>query len=75
MEQFGQYGVLGLVVIALATYIMRNEQAHRKERKDWRESNDKHFDRMNEVTDENNKCLRENTSILSGLKTLLENRK
>lgn len=70
-----QYGVLGVAVIALAWYILRKDQQHSKERKEWTERQDKQIDRMLESSEESNKVLRENTNILSGLKSLLENKK
>ena len=69
-----QYGVLGVVVLGLAYYILRRDAAHKKERKELIDMNEQNFKRVNEITDENNRVLRENTNILSGLKTLLENR-
>lgn len=85
-DTFLKAGVLGAGLIALAwfiMYLMKQHRAERKEwmekqeaeRKQWLETQEKQFDRMNDVTDESNKVLRENTNILSGLKTLLENRK
>lgn len=70
-----KYGILGVVVLGLASYIIRIEMRHAKERKEWNEKDEKNFERVNKITDESNKVLRENTNILSGLKTLLENRK
>lgn len=69
------YGILGIVVVALATYIIRIENRHRRERKELAERDERHFNRVNQLTDESNKVTRENTNILQGLKTLLENRK
>lgn len=70
-----QYGVLGVVVVAMGYYILKIESRHKKERKEWLDMQDKHFDRMSDMNDESNKVLRENTNILSGLKTLLENKR
>lgn len=74
-EGFLQYGVLGLVVVALGSYVISIESRHRKERKELTDMNERMFDKMIENNDESNKVLRENTNILSGLKTLLENRR
>lgn len=74
-ELLKSYGLAGIVIVALAAYVLRIEKRHTKERKEWKESQDKQFDRVNEMTDESNKVLRENTNILSGLKSLLEHRK
>lgn len=73
-EALGQYGILGIVVIGLSGYILKIESRHKKERKEWMESHQRQINRANEVADETNKVLRENTNILSGLKTLLENK-
>lgn len=68
MNELSQYGILGIIVIALAAYVLRIEKRHREERDEWRKSNEKQADEMN-------KNIKDNTSVLSGLKTLLENRK
>ncbi len=68
MPELANYGVLGIVLIALAAYVLRIEKRHKEERDEWRKTVDKQFD-------EQNKNIKENTSILSGLKTLLENRR
>ena len=70
-----QYGVLGLVVIGMAYYILLIERQRVKERDDWREILQKQNERLNEIADESNRIIREHTNILIGLKTLLENRR
>lgn len=70
-----QYGVLGIVVIGMAYYILKIEARHKRERKELMDINAKQFDRVSDMNDESNKVLRENTNILSGLKALLENRR
>lgn len=81
-EGFLQYGVLGLVVLALGSYVIKIEQRHRKERKELQEErkemmkmNENLSDKMIESNDENNKVIREHTNVLSALKTLLENQR
>lgn len=74
-EVLKQWGVAGAIIVALAAYIIRIEGRHARERKEWRETQSKQFDRLNDINDQNNKVLRENTNILSGLKSLLEHRK
>lgn len=75
---FLKYGISGAVIVALSWYILRIEDRHRKERKEYadrmmeqekrnQEVTGKMFDKMIESTDKN-------TNILSGLKTLLENK-
>lgn len=75
MNDLLQYGVLGIVVVGLAGYILIIEQRHKKERKEWGEKDDQKFDRISEMSDDTNKVIRENSNILSGLKTLLENQR
>lgn len=74
-KELAQYGALGVIVIAMAYYILRIEARHKKERKELMDINEKNFDRMSDMNDESNKVLRENTNILSGLKAILENRR
>jgi len=62
------YGIPGIVIVALAWFVLKLMKDHRAERKEWRESNEK-------IMDDSNRNIRENTNILSGLKALLENRK
>lgn len=68
MSDLSQYGILGVIVIALAAYILMIEKRHREERDEWRRQNERQID-------EQNKNIKENTSILSALKTMLEHRK
>jgi len=70
-----QYGAIGVMLIGMSAYILRIEARHKKERKEWMDMQSTQFDRMNELSDESNKVIREHTNILIGLKTLLENRK
>jgi hypothetical protein len=70
---FLNYGLTGAIILALGMYVLKLEDRHRKERKEWQEQQDKQFDRLNEISDSTNHAMRENTNILSGLKTLLEN--
>jgi hypothetical protein len=81
-EGFLQYGILGLVVVALGSYLLRIEARHTKEKKELREErdalmkmNEKNFDRIGEMTDDSNKVMREFTNVISGVKTLLENQR
>jgi len=67
-EVLSQYGLAGAVIIALAGYVLMIEKRHREERDEWRKS----IDRQN---DESNRITRENTNILSALKSMLENRR
>lgn len=65
-------GVLGAFVIALAIYILRIQSDHKKERKEWKDTMEKQFERMDETTTETNKVMREHTNIISELKGLLK---
>lgn len=69
-----QYGVLGVVVLGMAYYIVRIEIRHAKERKEWQDKDDRHFNTLISAKDESNRVIRENTNILAGLKALLENK-
>jgi hypothetical protein len=79
-----KYGLSGICIAGLAWYILHSEESHRKERKEWRDQQKleteqnlkvqkEQFDRINEISDTSNQLTRENTNILTGLKTLLEN--
>lgn len=70
-----QYGFIGLAVLGLASYIVKIEARHKKERDEWRKMIEKQNERTDKMTDENNKVIREHSNILSGLKALLENRR
>lgn len=73
-EALSQWGVFGVIIAALAAYVIRIEGRHKSERKEWKETIEKQFNRMDEMSDEGHKAARENTSVLQGLKALLENR-
>jgi len=62
-----QWGVPGAIILGLAGYILLIEKRHREERDQWAKTNERQVD-------EQNRNLKENTSVLSALKTLLENR-
>lgn len=70
-----QYGFIGIAVIGLASYIIKIESRHKKERDEWRKMIERQNERTDKMTDENNKVIREHSNILSGLKTLLESRR
>jgi len=69
------FGFITTIMGGLGTYIYTIEKRHKKERKEWTERDEKNFERLNELTDESNKVIREHTNVLSGLKTLLENQR
>lgn len=64
-SEFSQWGLPGAIIVGLAGYILLIEKRHREERDEWRKTNERQVD-------EQNKNIKENTSILSGLKTILE---
>jgi ABC-type anion transport system duplicated permease subunit len=72
MNDLQSYGVLGIVVIALAAYVLMIEKRHSSERKEWKDTIEKQFDVVNRAADEANKATREHTSVLSSLKTIIE---
>lgn len=72
---FLQYGVMGAIAVALGYYIRTIQASHKAERDEWRKMQEKQLDRMDDIAKENNKVIREHTNILSGLKSLLENRR
>ena len=68
MTDLTAYGLPGIIIAAMAAYVLLIEKRHRDERDEWRKQNDRQMD-------EANRNIRENTSVLSALKTLLENRR
>lgn len=73
IDQWAHYGILGLVIIGLGSGYIRLEKAHRAERKEWKETTEKQFQKMDDRDLVTNQVMRENTGALQGLKTLLEN--
>lgn len=73
----GGVGIAALVIIIkiLWKWLQKQDEHKNKQIEDAKQVNEKLFERLNDITDETNKVLRENTNILTGLKTLLENRK
>lgn len=67
MTDLSQYGLPGIIIIALAAYVLLIEKRHKDERDEWKKTNDRQID-------DASRNMKENTSVLSALKTLLENR-
>jgi len=67
MTELTQYGLSGIVIAGLCYFVMYLMKQHKEERSDWQKTNER-------LQDDTNKNVRENTNILSGLKTLLENK-
>lgn len=63
-----QYGLAGVVIIGMAWFIMFLMKQHKEERENWSRANERQ-------QEDSNKNIKENTNVLAGLKTLLENRK
>lgn len=83
-DVFIKYGLPGAVIAALALFVAKLIEWHRKDRQAWEEQTKKQrqemmelfeklFNRQADLTDESNRVTRDNTSILAGLKSLLEN--
>lgn len=68
MNDLSQYGLPGIIIVAMAAYVLLIEKRHRDERDEWRKQNERQVD-------DANRNIKENTSVLSALKTLLENRR
>lgn len=79
-----RYGLPGVVIAGLSAFVMKLIEWQRKDRTEWRDEieriqeenrkiHEKQFDRLSQLTDESNRVTRDNTNILSGLKSLLEN--
>lgn len=68
MNDLSQYGLPGIIIAAMAAYVLLIEKRHREERNEWRKQNERQVD-------DANRNIKENTSVLSALKTLLENRR
>lgn len=63
-----KFGLPGLVISGLVWFVLYLMKEHKKERQEWLRTLEKHSDEMN-------KNARAITSVLAGLKSLLENRK
>lgn len=81
-DELLKYGGLGLGLIIAGIIgkialqkMSEMEKSHKEERKEFRQTIEKQFDEQNKTAEEHNKITRENTGILQGLKTLLENRR
>lgn len=75
MEQWAQYGVLGLLVMLLVAFLKTQREDHKKEREEWHETIKEQMDKADKRQEETNKTIKDNTGILQGLKTLLEHKR
>jgi hypothetical protein len=64
-EILHQWGVAGAIIVALAGYVLLIEKRHYKEREKW-------LSKMEQMEHDKNTAINNNTSVLAGLKTLLE---
>lgn len=65
MNELSQYGLSGVCIIGMAAFVMYLMKAHKEEREEWRKSQERR-------DEESNRNIRENTNILSALKTIIE---
>ena len=67
-KELFQYGIAGIGLFAMGYFIVKLINDARSERKEM-------LDKFTDVLEENNKIIREHTNMLSGIKSLLENKK
>lgn len=67
-----QYGVLGVCVVGMSCFIMYLIKEHKKERAEWVSSMEKLFEKYDVREKSTNETIKENSNILTGLKTLFE---
>jgi hypothetical protein len=60
-------GLPGIVISGLVWFVLDMRKEHKRERAEWLRTLEKHSDEMN-------KNMRSNTSVLAGLKALLESK-
>lgn len=75
MPEWSQYGIMGLVIIGLVKFLMVQREDHKKEREEWKGIVKDHFDKADKRQEQTNRSMNDNTGVLQGLKTLLENRR
>lgn len=63
-----KFGLPGVIIFGLGWFVMYLMKEHKNERKEWQQTNERQ-------QDETNRNMKENNTILSGLKSLLENRR
>lgn len=80
------FGFVSSLIGGLAGYVLflekrhtkkerETEERHAKERRELIDMHKQQFDQISEISEEGHKVTRENSNILSGLKTLLENQR
>lgn len=75
MDLFSQYGFFGVVLGGLVTWILIMRKDHKQEIGKRDEILNKISDKIDVNEKRTQDIIRDNTNILAGLKTLLENRK
>lgn len=58
----------GVIIAGLAWFVLYLMKQHKEERENWNKTQERQ-------QDDTNRNIRENTNVLAGLKTLLENKK
>jgi hypothetical protein len=62
MNPLENYGALGIVVSALAWFVLKIMRDHKQERKEWSERSDKNDERNTKVISDNTKAVSDNTT-------------
>lgn len=63
---------VGAIIVALAGYIIVRDKIHRKDMKERNALLEKQFTTLTEISETAQENIKENTDVLSALKTLLE---
>jgi len=66
------YGLAGIVIIGLASFVMYEIRQHRKERDDWKAQAGAQHRELIHSGIKFNETLSKNTSAIEGVKTLIE---
>jgi len=67
-----QYGLVGLIITGLASFVMYEVKQHRKERDEWKAQAKSQHKEVVHTSIKFNETISRNTSAVEGLKTLLE---
>lgn len=72
-DELLKYGLSGIALFAMGWFILYLMREHKKERAELISKIEKMFDKQDDRAKDTNTVIKENTNILSGLKTLFEN--
>lgn len=75
ITQLANYGALGLMVLILISLVYYLLKDHKEERKTWHETSSKEQEKSSVIIDKNTEALNNLSSIITVLKTLIENKK